>query len=1405
MPESNTIHTHCPNCEKPFELDASLLGQKGKCDECDTKFIIEEIEQVEETPVINTAPAALPEKKSKGGVYALLVCALGALGGVYYYQQQQDKDAESTDSKEVAGNTDAGVPVEHEDPKTGGADVTEPTPKTGNEGDTDTASKVDKTDKVDLADKVVTEAEKPDAAPLENVFTVKEKFSQIDIRAYRKTYPNVHQGWMPSKKEQANEALEWGNHLGPLGVRIRSHAPQLQGRAAFAENVPASIRSQSGQLALTAAEVVTVTPNSPAEGHLKKGDLIIGIEGEDLVSGNKYRPSWEFMHKDSRELQLMLGEKIDQAQARGDIRLTVLRYHAEERIAFEKQIRHADGKVSSGEISVSEGDEVHLVLEPKGSNENDHFAWLSPQFIKSGTAIDLGMNAQIRPIKSSTGWGKITDGTDINGKKLGENSIGVHAPSTIVFKVPAGVSKFRTGMKLTMNGGDPIAKIIVKTQPQPLPVTKKAIWTGKGGNKSVPVQEFDIAVPGEGLISLQSNHFDNSIAGDGAMWMDVVLEGDYGTKKLLAMRSDSANAGYGRATFTTDKKTIFNNVEYDQVLNLHATGEAVWKLPKGTKRIKGKFTAVSYGKVQPIVFFTNEARPLTGVHKDKIVEVRFPIGKTGSFSSTYPKDCKKTDQMVTRHTEWIAAQQREDGSWPRLAGYTSDGWDTAWCALALMSSGNSKYDKQVRKAAYRVAYDTVPSEWIAERATRLILLGEYYLRMKDAKIIAGIQASYHQVVSCCKTDYMAGHKVNGFGYGIAGQHYGTGHMALALAMASRTPITVDKKLVDGVIRHAGEVCVNGSYAYGRGRRLKRDDSRKYGGGNAMIGPGMLGAQIGGGHASSIKEAIERWDATIGDGDNSHATSSLAYIFSSLAMASGNEEVYLKHMQNFKYKMTIDDNWEGGFLKSAFPLDFQGGEGVTSSWIRTSGYILVLNALKHNMAITGKKEYHSKERIQSTAVSEWGGQVHSYYLRNWCLAKELLGSRAPRSLSDAIKEMNALPRDLDLVPSTKKIIMREAPALIERIARNRALPEMQRAYAIELLCGLDFQIYSTNNGANQDVELKVNLPLHELNWLEDDKESQYQNSPFALNAKVEISARDLDKKLTFEIEDLKGFNLEKGNRTMKARAKLKKAGDKEFSGSAKISFKIGKTKVSYQRPLVFNTEVGHANHANLRRLKLKLRMAPRAIYQSQPLLISGIAFDFMYPKERMATVNSPDGKIVNIHEGDEVLVDVASENMICGWVHSLKFTKPTQVSIPMPRIVKATKGTLQGDWKHLYDHKAETTCNLNYVDGKGIIEFDYGKLVTLNGLDARCGSGLFRIWYHNGDTWLPLVWDRYSVNTSHSPMFPNTKAQRWRVEIGHGRGKKLETLRLIRNLNRVNKMEPQFHTQDSEYYPEIQPN
>lgn len=1103
-------------------------------------------------------------------------------------------------------------------------------------------------------------------------FPVMREFKQIDIREYRETYPEVGQGWMPNGADQAEEAKRWGSHLGPLGVRVRSHVPQLQNRPAFAAIVPISLRSMTGELALTAAEVVQIAPGSPAEGQLQTGDLIIGIEGEMLKSGNQYRPDWNFMHKDARELQLMLGEKIDEAQGRGDIRLTVLRM-------------------------------------PQGSA-------------------------------------------------------------------------------------------------QALPVERKELWSGLGGNQSVGTQEFDMGVSGGGFITLETHQFDDNNHGDGAVWMDVVIEGDYGAKKLLEISPAALQAGYGRPTLETAKNVEVGGRSYGQTLNLHATGYGKWVLPEGTKRIKGRFAALSYGKVQPKIYHTNSALPLAGIHQQSVVELRFPVGKAGSFSATYPKDCAKTEITVQRHTDWLAAQQRDDGSWPRLAGYTGDGWDTAFCGLALMSGGDAKFDAQVRKAAYRIAYDGAPSEWTAERAMRLIFLSEYYLRTKDPGIVAGIQAAYQQLADVCKNDYMAGHKVNGFGYGIAGQHYGTGHLALGLALASRTPISFDKELVNGVIRHAGEVCVNGTYAYGRGRRMARSDERQFGGGHAMSGPGLLGVQIGGGHQSAVKEFAERMDASIGDGDNSHATSSLAYIFGSLALASADEEIFLKHMQNFRYKMSLDDCWEGGFLKSAFPLDFQGGEGVTATWIRSAGSILVLNALKKNLAITGKRELWNPRRIQEVAVCEWGGQVHSYYLRNWCLSMELLGARAPKELKQGILELKSLPRDMKLVPATREIVERLTPGLIAGIAGNASLPPMQKAYAVELISGLDFRIHVKKEGDQERVDLQVTLPMHQLNWPDSDKNMMFAKSPFPLRSKVEILSDNLAAPIQFETDGLEGFDLDEGLRKLSASQPIKDTTKESFDGMAKIAFKIGGHTLVYSRPLKFNTEFSHSNHYNLRRLNLRLKVAPRAYFQTQALMIAGIPFDCMYPAERMLEIQGPEaGVAVKSHEGDTVLVDLASENFICPWVHSVKLEKPSQVSLARPRKQEVRVGKVDGDFNQLADFSLDTGCRFSGENSTMILEYDFGTAVNLNGVDADFqGSRFMRVWYHDSVKWIPLVWDNYSVGTGHHPVFPDTTARLWRLEMGFAGQLDVQTLRFYHNPNTVMKRLALPQSLNKEYLPPIRP-
>ena len=145
------------------------------------------------------------------------------------------------------------------------------------------------------------------------------------------------------------------------------------------------------------------------------------------------------------------------------------------------------------------------------------------------------------------------------------------------------------------------------------------------------------------------------------------------------------------------------------------------------------------------------------------------------------------------------------------------------------------------------------------------------------------------------------------------------------------------------------------------------------------------------------------------------------------------------------------------------------------------------------------------------------------------------------------------------------------------------------------------------------------------------------------------------------------------------------------------------------------------------------------------------------------------------------------------------------SLFKPRTQKSIKGSIEGDTKDLYDFDHNTSCNFISDQSKSIIEYDFGKDVTLNGLDATFdGTHYMRIWYKNGEKWIPLVWDNYSVNTSHHPTFPDTTADLWRLEIRHDNPIKIQTLRFYHNPHVISKRDKLPQSLHPECLPTLQP-
>ena len=101
------IRIYCPACRTPFDVDDSLVGEKGMCPSCQTKFTIRK----PDGPAFNTqqlqssggAPLA-PEPKSCGLGITLAVAVLGAYaGGLIYMFEKFPVDSKLPEALKLAG------------------------------------------------------------------------------------------------------------------------------------------------------------------------------------------------------------------------------------------------------------------------------------------------------------------------------------------------------------------------------------------------------------------------------------------------------------------------------------------------------------------------------------------------------------------------------------------------------------------------------------------------------------------------------------------------------------------------------------------------------------------------------------------------------------------------------------------------------------------------------------------------------------------------------------------------------------------------------------------------------------------------------------------------------------------------------------------------------------------------------------------------------------------------------------------------------------------------------------------------------------------------------------------------------------------------------------------------------
>jgi len=129
------------------------------------------------------------------------------------------------------------------------------------------------------------------------------------------------------------------------------------------------------------------------------------------------------------------------------------------------------------------------------------------------------------------------------------------------------------------------------------------------------------------------------------------------------------------------------------------------------------------------------------------VTIRLPA--LGAYSATWPEECQKSAGIIEANAEYIAACQREDGSYQFGSERPErDGLSGCLAGLFLLSTGDDGYlpavRRQVHALAAAVEQRPTTSNW--HLGYQGILLAEYYLRTGDGTVLAGLEALCAQAI-----------------------------------------------------------------------------------------------------------------------------------------------------------------------------------------------------------------------------------------------------------------------------------------------------------------------------------------------------------------------------------------------------------------------------------------------------------------------------------------------------------------------------------------------------------------------------------------------------------------------------------------------------------------------------------
>jgi len=677
---------------------------------------------------------------------------------------------------------------------------------------------------------------------------------------------------------------------------------------------------------------------------------------------------------------------------------------------------------------------------------------------------------------------------------------------------------------------------------------------------------FSVPVRGGMEVKLVVTDGGNGNGYDGFSWKDIKLKGNGKTIPVSELKITDAQVGYGR----------LEKSEGDTLWKMHAPSLLQFSVPQGMWTLEAGALPLSSATVVAQVL----VRKKPAVSQELLSQVKsvsFPIPKMGTFSKGFPENDVKTANIIAQQSAWLAAQQMPDGSWQRPAGYTSNHYDTAWAGLGLMATGNAEFDENIKKAAHFLAFDAKADGWAVPSSVVAIFLSEYWLRYQDDSVLAGLRSW----VDCLLTESMTGDYTVGHGHnpGYRGWGVSTGgaHVALALALAEKTPVGADKELIDRMLFRVQQLAPDGFVPYGRDRggepkfKPALDGAGTYSG---RHGPYLVASLLHGGPKLFTENCAGMYKGCQRGGvDQGHATETLSAQWAFIAMAASDLPSYREHLEALKWKITMRRAFNGGYTTSAWRLEFAGGESLLDYAIRSATWVIALCADKQNLAITGNRKYRAKYLVDVPPTTDTDAMLHGYYLRNWGVADAVLGKHSPAILKEALQTLKSMKQGASLHKDMKEFLIDRALPVARAILALK-VPEitpLQKAYLAELVLGVDHRIDLIDNEkspSTMDFIVKVTTQ-HPLAGLGLDLKT-LQSLKLEMKGSVSFPAADGLKPgaspVSFDSAgkvDWKKWHTS----TEESVVWTQKSG--AFEAVAHFDYTVGDLRITYDRPLLFN--------------------------------------------------------------------------------------------------------------------------------------------------------------------------------------------------------------------------------------------